>query len=759
MIKGKSFRGVMAICMMAALLAVSVVLPGKVYSAEAVIDNTDSGFSVISGTWNTSTTTAGYYGVNYRLAPAGSGASKARWTPDLSETGNYAVYVWYTSASNRASNAPYTIHHSGGDTTVYVNQKSNGGLWRELGVYHFDAGTAGFVELTDDTDGYAIADAVKFVPVDITRIVDNTDDGFSVVSGTWNTSTTTAGYYGVNYRLAPAGSGTGKVRWTPNVLVAGDYNVYVWYTAASNRASDATYFVHDAAAVHTVQVNQKQNGGKWVFLGSYPFNGGSGEYIELTDQANGYAIADAVKLSPVTLAAPANLTVQAVTGSHFNLSWNDPNDDETGYVVERKKSSDTYWTEIGRLPADTVDFQSTGVLADTLYDHRVVAVKDAEVGAYAAVYDVVSNSYFSGQRAVNFAQGNGRRSEGGFSEIDGVLYHHFTARVGGGDSTEANIVRKYSSDSGSTWTGEEVVFSESGYGLINPTMLELPNGKIALTYGRIDLQTSATASRVIRYFPRTGALAATPENLGDPDNWSDPDTITDGAYSYNTGSNDRMILMSDGSLLVPVLSGNGAPYGTDMYRLDSQYIDEAADNPAGHWVKTTPVRLTGGVLPGARSLFTEASVVEWDPANHPGELLALGRTETGWYYESRSDDFGLTWSSPVQSTVTAPIATPYLKKIPDSPYIVLVWNPNVDPTLSTMGSRSILASMISGDGGRTWENYKQIEYYNNTHSFSYPSVFWEGGYVHLAYHKQNRNDYYARLDEDWFTTVENVYPY
>jgi len=40
-----------------------------------------------------------------------------------------------------------------------VNQQANGGTWKLLGTYSFDAGTA-TVRLTDNANGYVIADVV-----------------------------------------------------------------------------------------------------------------------------------------------------------------------------------------------------------------------------------------------------------------------------------------------------------------------------------------------------------------------------------------------------------------------------------------------------------------------------------------------------------------------------------------------------------------------------------------------------------------------
>ena len=45
----------------------------------------------------------------------------------------------------------------------------------------------------------------------------------------------------------------------------------------------------------TVDVDQQADGGKWNLLGTYAFAPGTSSYVQLSDAANGYAVADAIK--------------------------------------------------------------------------------------------------------------------------------------------------------------------------------------------------------------------------------------------------------------------------------------------------------------------------------------------------------------------------------------------------------------------------------------------------------------------------------
>ncbi|MBW1860704.1 MAG: hypothetical protein JRI70_11830, partial [Deltaproteobacteria bacterium] len=121
-----------------------------------IVDNPDATFV---GTWDGGTST-GSYGGDIRWHAAGDGSATATWTPDVPETANYNVYVWYKEHSNRARNAKYTVYYNGGSETISVNQEVRGSKWNLLGTFPFLAGTSGYVQLTDDADEYVIADAI-----------------------------------------------------------------------------------------------------------------------------------------------------------------------------------------------------------------------------------------------------------------------------------------------------------------------------------------------------------------------------------------------------------------------------------------------------------------------------------------------------------------------------------------------------------------------------------------------------------------------
>jgi RHS repeat-associated protein len=255
------------------------------------LDNSDSSVFTV-GNWNNSTSASGFLGTNYQYAPAGTGTQSFTWTGDITTAGQYHVYAKWTASSNRASNAAYTITHSTGQSLVTQNQKFNGGQWNLLGTYTFNQSTTN-ITLTDDADGYVIADGIKLVPIDAAP----------------NTAT-----------------------WTLPVPSDGNYTVYAKWTAGSNRASNAAYTINHTQGQTTTLQNQQLNGGQWNSLGQYHFTAGQ-TTVSLTDVADGYVIADSIKLVPegalpntatwtLTIPSDGNYTVYAKWTAGSNRASN-----------------------------------------------------------------------------------------------------------------------------------------------------------------------------------------------------------------------------------------------------------------------------------------------------------------------------------------------------------------------------------------------------------------------------------------------------
>ena len=105
----------------------------------------------------------------YRMVQTTSRRSRlatATWTPNIPQSGRYAVYVSYASRPNSVPDAHYTVFHKGGRTSFTVNQQMGGSTWLYLGTFEFEAGssTQGRVVLTNHSNyrGVVTADGVRF---------------------------------------------------------------------------------------------------------------------------------------------------------------------------------------------------------------------------------------------------------------------------------------------------------------------------------------------------------------------------------------------------------------------------------------------------------------------------------------------------------------------------------------------------------------------------------------------------------------------
>jgi len=134
--------------------------------SEVIVDNAAATGVLRVGTWTTSTAVPGYYGANFlHDGNSGKGTKTVKFTPTITASGSYNVYIHYTSDATRASNAPVDIIHSGGTAALSLDQRTGGGTWVLLGAYDFAAGTSGSVTISNTgTTGFVVADAIRLVP-------------------------------------------------------------------------------------------------------------------------------------------------------------------------------------------------------------------------------------------------------------------------------------------------------------------------------------------------------------------------------------------------------------------------------------------------------------------------------------------------------------------------------------------------------------------------------------------------------------------
>lgn len=130
-------------------------------------------------------------------------------------------------------------------------------------------------------------------------MVDNKTAGRFSASSRWISSTFSSQRYGTNYRvlktpLSIADNAKFKIK-TP---AKDTYKVYARWPADSGYNPRTHFLIRAASGWKSKVVNQRQNGGKWVYLGQYVLNAGDSYRIQVSSRSGykGYIIADAVMI-------------------------------------------------------------------------------------------------------------------------------------------------------------------------------------------------------------------------------------------------------------------------------------------------------------------------------------------------------------------------------------------------------------------------------------------------------------------------------
>lgn len=166
------------------------------------------------------------------------------------------MWARWPAAPTHTFAASYDIVTPSGTQTAVVNQRIDGGRWHLLKTITLAANDNWSVELSDQSPGEVVADAVA-----ITSPLTLTD----------------------------------RFDWSPTLPSAGEYAVYAKWQAAADRATDATYEITHSNGVDEVTVDQTHNGGEWRYLGTWSFDPNQSPKVSLLASLNGTVNADAVR--------------------------------------------------------------------------------------------------------------------------------------------------------------------------------------------------------------------------------------------------------------------------------------------------------------------------------------------------------------------------------------------------------------------------------------------------------------------------------
>jgi hypothetical protein len=150
-------------------------------------------------------------------------------------------------------------------------------------------------------------------------IVDNRDSGYSD-SLAWATGLAASDKYGKDYRwISTTPGGTKTATWSPLLDTQADYEVFVWYPAGTNRATNAQFTVLYRGGSKVVEVNQQNGGGQWNSLGVYPMGSASGVVLSNDAESGFVVVADAVKFVEATATTPGRCGLISARASYGTL--------------------------------------------------------------------------------------------------------------------------------------------------------------------------------------------------------------------------------------------------------------------------------------------------------------------------------------------------------------------------------------------------------------------------------------------------------
>lgn len=315
-------------------------------------------------------------------------------------------------------------------------------------------------------------------------------------------------------------------------------------------------------------------------------------------------------------------------------------------------------------------------------------------------------------------QENPRSSEGAFVSLKSgrtlLLYTQFYC--GAADHSPARIVAIHSDDEGRTWAREPrvVVENAGGANVMSVSALRLRDGRIALFYliknSWIDCRPHVRFSG------------------DDGQSWSAPEPMC-AAPGYFVMNNDRVIQLGGGRLVAPLAFHRAR--GTDPS--SSRSFDSRAiaiwllsDDGGATW-RESDTWAALPVLP-TRTGLQEPGVVE----RADGSLWSWARTDQGAQFACASRDSGRTWTLPAPTALKSPPSPASIKRLPDSPDLLAIWNDHSGIFPVIEGKRTPLIAGISNDGGQTWPTRKALE--NDPDGwYCYAAIQFVGDAALLAY--------------------------
>jgi hypothetical protein len=320
-------------------------------TAPTVITDDNDPTVTYVGHWWSSGTGAGYNGTDFRNdGNQLKGGSFASFPLRISSDGVYSVFARWPGITfgAAATNAVFDVTTSAGVTTVFEDQTASAGQWVLLGNFNLSASNAAVTIRNDNTTGILLADAVGAAPTTdavtqppppppVSIVVDDDDRNVAYL-GNWWSSGAGSGFYAGDFRNdGNQLKGHSSVTFTPQLPTGGTYQVSMRWPSArfGAAASNVPVDIVTSSGTVTVTVDETQNSGQWVSLGSFDLSPATAAVRVRNDGTSGLVLADAVGFNSASIVQnplklfpfPANITAAGryTIAAHFPaLSFTPP---------------------------------------------------------------------------------------------------------------------------------------------------------------------------------------------------------------------------------------------------------------------------------------------------------------------------------------------------------------------------------------------------------------------------------------------------
>ena len=296
-------------------------------------------------------------------------------------------------------------------------------------------------------------------------------------------------------------------------------------------------------------------------------------------------------------------------------------------------------------------------------------------------------------------EGNPRNSEGDFIRLNsGDILYVYTHYYGesADDHASARLMSRVSHNGGLTWSEEdELVLEDEGQmNVMSVSLLRLRDQSIALFY--LVKENAGDCRPYLRYSYDEGKTwTRRIETIRSP--------------SYNVVNNSRVVLLSDGRIIIPV--ARHAYRGGDLYSYESKatLFCLISDDGGRHWVQSDDVPNANNIM------YQEPGVVELAD----GRLLMTIRNASGRQYYAYSSDRGETWTDSIASPLVSPASPASIKREPNGDRLVAVWN-------ESPNSRNPLTIALLSPNGMEIISKRTLDKSDETGSrcFCYPALFY-----------------------------------